>query len=374
MKIRRIILEGVNNFERFDYTFEYDWTDEVPDSLLLLGPNGSGKTTLLNVMAGLWELFKQWIEGSAERLDRRLQDWSSHLSLFTIASLEEWKLLAVEIIELAEEPLWVFHTSLDPADCDQLTWIVGRQETHRIGTVLNRAERSLLLLPKYYPPGHTSPLSAHDPSAMWNWADEWRRSLAENILGKRKDLPNIVFIESEDRKVPGIEEPFQVIREPQEFRWLARYESTERRKGSLENYLYNLSAVDKPTLDQILAKVNAFLIDKRIVGFDKRTSALMVEVNGGERHTIDLLSSGEKQVLMLITFITRWLRPGGIVLIDEPDLHLHISWINALVSLLRRMVAEQDGQLIIASHESSLWERFTQSHQVPLGIQTEIQR
>jgi predicted ATPase len=71
---------------------------------------------------------------------------------------------------------------------------------------------------------------------------------------------------------------------------------------------------------------------------------------------------------MMITFITRWLRPGGIVLIDEPDLHIHVSWVSALVSLLSRMVAEQDGQLIIASHESSLWRRFTQSHLVRLGF------
>lgn len=353
MKIRRVILEGVNNFERFDRTFEFDWGgDEVPDPLLLIGPNGSGKTTLLNVMAGLWDVFRRWIESPSDRTD--ILDLSTPI-------LPDCQWAAIELIGLEkDQPLWVFygrHTARD--------WTDAQQKTYRVGIgvedVRAREFRRLGLLP-----GQSSILNPH--FCDWSWADEWRQRLAGNILGKYTDLPNVVFIEGEDRKVPRIEEPFQVVREPQEFRWLARYEPTASRKGSLENYLYNLSAVDRPTLEQILDRVNAFLGDKRIIGFDKKTSALMVEVNGGNKHTIDLLSSGEKQMLLLITFITRWLRPGGIVLIDEPDLHIHISWISALVSLLSRMVAEQDGQLIIASHESSLWRRFTQTHLVRLGF------
>jgi DNA repair exonuclease SbcCD ATPase subunit len=37
------------------------------------------------------------------------------------------------------------------------------------------------------------------------------------------------------------------------------------------------------------------------------------------------------------------------------------------------MVAEQNGQLIIASHAPELWERFTQSHRVELGTLAEVQ-
>ena len=68
----------------------------------------------------------------------------------------------------------------------------------------------------------------------------------------------------------------------------------------------------------------------------------------------------------MLATITRWLRPGGIVLVDEPDLHLHVSLATAFVSHLRRMVAEKGGQLIIASHMPELWELFTDSHTVRL--------
>jgi energy-coupling factor transporter ATP-binding protein EcfA2 len=368
MKIRRVILEGVNNFvQRFDYSFEDEWTGQVPESLLLIGPNGSGKTTLLNVIAGLWELFGRWM-GSLD------VGFTPHLPVLIPLNCR-W--VAMELIELDDDQsLWIFYTPVAPKDWSDSTWIVAQQNTFRIGTtLLDDRERSLLI--HYFPPGATAPV-LYDPRApddRWHQVFEWSQSRTDSMLGKGSDMPNMVFIEGDERRVPKIEGPFEVVREVlDEFRWLARYETTERRKGSVENYLFNLSAVDRAAFDQIIEQVNAFLIDKHIRGFDPRTSALMVEVDGKGRHTIDRLSSGEKQVLLMITFITRWLRPGGIVLIDEPDLHVHISWTKALVNHLRRMITAQRGQLIIASHEPSLWKHFTQSHQMRLGQLETMQR
>jgi ABC-type cobalamin/Fe3+-siderophores transport system ATPase subunit len=356
----------------------------VPESLLLIGPNGSGKTTLLNVIAGLWELFKRWIEASVDRdpksanrmfIHKDSGAWP-HLDLPTNIS-SDFELAAMEIVGLEDQPLWIFYEPLDPDHKKERAWIVDQQETFRVGITLGEESVPLLtdtFLSEYYPPGSIKPLLDNDSSNYWLLVDKWRERLTENILGKRADLPNMVFIESDDRRLLKINESFQVIREPEEFHWLARYEPTSRRQGSLENYLFNLSAVNQSVFDQIVEQVNAFLVDKRIVGFDSSGRALMVEVAGQGRHPVEQLSSGEKQVLLMIAFITRWLRPGGIVLIDEPDLHLHISWTNAFVNHLRRMVAEQNGQLIIASHEPSLWKHFTQSHQMRLGRLETMQR
>jgi len=76
----------------------------------------------------------------------------------------------------------------------------------------------------------------------------------------------------------------------------------------------------------------------------------------------------------MLATITRWLRPGGIVLIDEPDLHLHSSLTTAFVAHLRRMVATKNGQLIIASHAPELLQDFTTSHRVELGSLSEVAR
>jgi ABC-type glutathione transport system ATPase component len=54
------------------------------------------------------------------------------------------------------------------------------------------------------------------------------------------------------------------------------------------------------------------------------------------------------------------------VLIDEPDLYLDVSLSNAFVNHLKRMVAEQKGQLIITSHSPEVWQYFIEAQKVYL--------
>jgi energy-coupling factor transporter ATP-binding protein EcfA2 len=137
---------------------------------------------------------------------------------------------------------------------------------------------------------------------------------------------------------------------------------------SFQKYLFTLKAVEPGTYERVVAAVNKLLTDKEIIGFHQNTCELMVGGKSGQIHPIYLLSSGEKQILLMLAFITCWLRPGSVVLIDEPDLHLHVSLSNAFVSHLRQMISQQQGQLIIASHAPELWERFTEAEKVRLGV------
>jgi predicted ATPase len=98
----------------------------------------------------------------------------------------------------------------------------------------------------------------------------------------------------------------------------------------------------------------------------------MIETKSGQHHPVHLLSSGKKQILLMIAFITRELRPGGVLLIDEPDLHLHVSLRSAFISYVKRMVADLKGQLFLASHAPELWKRFNESQKVRLGSHAEV--
>jgi len=57
----------------------------------------------------------------------------------------------------------------------------------------------------------------------------------------------------------------------------------------------------------------------------------------------------------------RWLQPGGVVLIDEPDLYLHPSLVDPLLDVLERTARELDAQLIITSHSVDIWRRYETS-------------
>lgn len=350
MKIRRVILKGVRNFKDFDRSIEDEWSGRVPDSLLLIGPNGSGKTTLLNAVADMWQTFANHL-----RQDQTLS--SSDLPLMG-ETLSNSELAAIEILDLEDEPVWICMGN--EYACKQ--FMTSRENDHRVLSL--RADAPGRQYLNYIRPG------AKDGQAQRFsniWQQKWAERLEKNVLGSKNDLPNIVYLESETRFLPTLTEKFSTIPEPEEYRWLARYEPTTSRKGSLQNYLYNLKVVDERAFEKIVQQANSFLIGKRLDNFDPKTGSLMVVVDGRGKHPIEDLSSGEKQVLLMLAMITRWLRPGGILLIDEPDLHLHESLTTAFVSHLRRMVSEINGQLILASHAPALRRDFTESHTLRLG-------
>lgn len=69
----------------------------------------------------------------------------------------------------------------------------------------------------------------------------------------------------------------------------------------------------------------------------------------GEKE-LDIASAGSgfQQVLMLLTFLHT--RPASVLLIDEPDAHLHVILQDSIYSELRSVAMEQHSQLIVATH------------------------
>jgi AAA domain, putative AbiEii toxin, Type IV TA system/AAA domain len=70
---------------------------------------------------------------------------------------------------------------------------------------------------------------------------------------------------------------------------------------------------------------------------------------------VEDLSSGELEALsMAAPFITRLKPFRGLLLIDEPELHLHPEWQTRFVPSLRTLVPE--AQVFVASHADALWD------------------
>ena len=71
--------------------------------------------------------------------------------------------------------------------------------------------------------------------------------------------------------------------------------------------------------------------------------------------SLDALSSGEIQILnMVVPFITRTEPFQGILLIDEPELHLHPEWQVGLLPALATLLP--DAQIIAATHSALIRE------------------
>lgn len=75
----------------------------------------------------------------------------------------------------------------------------------------------------------------------------------------------------------------------------------------------------------------------------------------GALHPLTELSSGEKQVLIFGAELYRCWRPGSLILIDEPELHMHPTWQAALWLMLERWQKERGGQVIVATQSNYLF-------------------
>ena len=72
--------------------------------------------------------------------------------------------------------------------------------------------------------------------------------------------------------------------------------------------------------------------------------------SSGVSPILDIASAGSgfQQVLMLLAFLNA--RPGALLLLDEPDAHLHIILQDAIYHELRTVAARQRSQLVVATH------------------------
>lgn len=100
-------------------------------------------------------------------------------------------------------------------------------------------------------------------------------------------------------------------------------------------------------------------IDARIDDTRTEEEGLLADlfVVRGERVLcpIDQVSSGEIELLSFAGAIILNDFQGGLLLIDEPELHLHPQWQAALLPALRTLAP--DVQMIVASHSDAVWDQ-----------------
>lgn len=97
-------------------------------------------------------------------------------------------------------------------------------------------------------------------------------------------------------------------------------------------------------------------------GFDLRVTPL----DGRPEHSLDALSSGQKEIiatLFLIWYHTR--RQGAVVLVDEPELHLNAEWQQGLPWVLHDIAPHN--QYIFATHSTHIFEAVEADRRLLLG-------
>lgn len=339
MRIRAIhtFEYGVLGTQSID--FNDDWDGETASQILLSGPNGCGKSTLLSSVALLWKDFGFWLQHRAPNLN----------SPFVHGGIA----LIIEQLPFGAPNIILYMINHKDPDFGLFPheWVPSLKEIYPEFALVGQLGSYWLDMPR----------RELDLPESTEWFDNWTHARQKMLISSDPSLtPNILFLDAEERRWVTPKQGLGEIRsENLQQRWLSSYQATTNWDGQVESALLNMKISSEERFINLVDDMNRFLSGKKIIKkVNIGENRLLVQLDNGNTHKIDELSAGERQVLILLYMVERWLEEGGIALIDEPDLYLHPSLISGFLSQLERMVAERSGQLIITSHIPEVWERY----------------
>lgn len=227
-------------------------------------------------------------------------------------------------------------------------------------------------------------------SALQNPLDRFNKNLNENFSSKSMKSINIEALEkkvieylSKAIKTENIEQQiksfFRVSRETMSFISSQRVFGKGQEDILLEFIFSQYKQIDSlakafntferknenafKELKQYLEVINNFFKDSgKSVYFDESTGKLVFSFMGREKEkrSIQYLSSGEKQILILFTFLAFVSESGSVFIVDEPELSLHPKWQYEFMEAFLRL-KPKNTQLLLATHSPEIVGKFKSS-------------
>jgi predicted ATPase len=328
MKVKSIYLDNVRGLPLIPLDFSDRITKQIRPRTVIAGSNGSGKTTILDTICVLMNLI-------VTKPEEPLGKWLTPNQVRVKLELDDMPALSHPDERKRIPPGWPLVVALGPE-----SWLSQIEAPYQI-SITGDAPTNW----RYFrsdEPGSTISLS-------WPVRREWMEA----------ERPTTLYFPSERRELVA-KRKGEILAEGREHEWVWRFSDSEKWEGSLESFLVamyfrDLMAKREDQKDtgefcQFLTVINRFLEGKQIVGIDRESFRVQVKADSGEKFSIDELSSGEKQVILVLGEIQRRISKGSVVLIDEPEIHLHPQWQRLLVQALTDLCATYKAQLIITTH------------------------
>jgi len=202
-----------------------------------------------------------------------------------------------------------------------------------------------------------------DPAAGMRGGDLYSQTLFAALESKLSPSRTRFTYFPADRALPLGEVPIQ-LGTPDAAQQLESHNSTPAVKYQrLKNTIFTwvTEAVGgRVELEQEFSRIFTKLLRSReMAGFGVnqygQASILVKDKETSELFDIDAMSSGEKGLMLTLLVIARSVEAGGLILLDEPELHLNPAVTKLLLNfLLDEYLLPKDLQAIICSHSSEI--------------------
>jgi predicted ATPase len=164
-----------------------------------------------------------------------------------------------------------------------------------------------------------------------------------------------------DRAIPSQEQPVQIGPADANNQLESHNSQPQLKYSRLKNTIFNsvVSGRDAEQKEQFKAIFSRILRGRSLVEVKVSDRGMLrIDVQDDEKartFAIEAMSSGEKGLILTCLLIAQTIEKGGIVLLDEPDLHLNPAVCKEVLSFLIEEYANpHDLQLVICSHSPEI--------------------
>ena len=352
----RLTLERIGPFRESLYTVDFTNKDNLPCNFyMLIAPNGFGKTTVLDAIACAMSLLgeKQPSQYGLEDLDKgegRIQ--------LDVSVRYHWQgenhriVLSIHAGHFGSEIISLY----DWGESDDALQKAEAEKWYRIG----------------FTGRNLRPFSTHKTDEfveeLLGVIQHFTGDSPDNFNDSSIDVPTVLSF-SAYRDIPSVQSlsgPQAVTTKPAHW----GYQCVHQFSAHNETWLYSLDSLlvwlkwlDDGRFEKACDMLNQYVFDggktKRIKDIQRDPPQAVIEVNG-ERHRLDRLSSGEKNIAQLMLRIGTHMTKNAIILIDEFDVHLHIRWQYHLFEALKSLAARDDINVtvILTTHSVEILETY----------------
>jgi hypothetical protein len=293
--IKELTLRRFKQFEEITF--------ELPGHVVLAGQNNSGKTTVLQALSA-WSLaLEQW---------RLLHDLNKHNGYYAKKPITRQAFNAVPLRSF--DLLWKdrdYHglVEIEVVTCAgiRLAMEFSADSTEQI----------------YVRPARETP-----------------RDALEQLT------PTMVYVSSVD----GLEIEEPAINNPE---WIRTLLGRQRPGSILRNLLLDVSQTNH--WDDLCASVRKLFAFDLVVPETPGGQVICEYRYPGGQLPLDIMGAGSglHQVLLLLACL--YTRPGAVLLVDEPDAHLHVFLQDTIFAEIRQVAARTNAQVILATHSEVIF-------------------
>ncbi len=331
VKVKKIEIINFKGIEHLELDFTYLDSDRVLDNIVFYGINGSGKSTVLEAI-----------------------NISLIISAFYTVSLERDDVegILINYLSLGKE------------------WIYDKKEKFTLKIEITYNQKSM------------STLITFDRNNHLKWESNVEKELMKNepftyLSSYRLLNPSMVSQAGDWNKIDEMEKDLflkkfrQNLQQENSFPTLNLQFSNNY--TTVKQYLVNLiidkkvgtlSTKNSEILEKIHASFKIFFPNKEFLEQlsregDVQDYRLMIKNEDNSIVDLDQLSSGEREIIAFFTYLCTQAIGKSIIIIDEPELHLHDKWQSIILYAIHKVFPNI--QLFLATHSETIHQSVSES-------------